>query len=100
MTHGEVQAALEAHPWTYAKTYPTIPHYWSARNQWDYDQYVAVCHFIEENGRLEQFRKLPIKNYFYTGGYRYWIMGTPETTSIINRCDPKHPKLEHHIRVI
>lgn len=101
MNRIDAQILLEAREWTFAKTMPHIPHFWTARRDWPKPElFTEVCQFILDNGVMEQFKTFKAKPYFYANGFRYWIMGPPDTTTVINRCDPKHPKLAPHIKAV
>src|SRR5262249_5547856 len=46
-TPQEIQALLEAHPWTFARTMPRNPHEYTLRKTWEHDQeFVQVVLFI------------------------------------------------------
>lgn len=101
----DVECLLTERSWTYAKTMPHIPHYWTARHQWtaeDVGHYFnPVCQFILDNGKMETFRGKWARPYLYVAGWRYWIMhDDPTEAKVINRCNPNHPKLAPHIRAV
>jgi hypothetical protein len=83
----DIQDVLESKTWTFAKTMPHNPHYWSARQDWDSPEafYEAANH-IYDNGHSKMFGRTEYK-VFYLGGWRYWTMSKPyEKTRIINRA--------------
>lgn len=99
MDWGAVREIFENTDWTFAKSTPHIPHFWSAKQDWEDPALFKECaQFIVDNGRLEQFRNFTPKRYLYVGVYRYWIMSDPVTATIINRCDPSHPALKPFIK--
>ena len=102
MTDEYLAVLFRAVPWTFAKTMPHIPHFWTARREWhDQELFTQCCQYILDNGRLERFKNFKPKPYLYIDGFRYWIMtNSPEETTIINRCDPTNPKLAPHIKPV
>jgi len=98
----QFQTVLEAHTWTYAKTMPMMPHFWTAKNSWNSaDVYVRTCQFILECGTPEAYLKFPIRPYLYVGHWRYWLMtDNPHESTIINRCDPTHPRYRGKFRKV
>lgn len=100
MTDEYLAVLFRAVPWTFAKTMPHIPHFWTAKQDWeDREQFTEICHYIVTHGRMERFKTFKPKPYLYVNGWRYWIMNEPHEAKVINRCDPKHPKLAPHIKV-
>ena len=92
---------LEERPWTFAKTMPHIPHFWSAKKDWpNPEDFDACAEGIQHYGREERFKNFAPKVYYYANGFRYWTMSEPGVATIINRCDPEHPLLKPHIKVV
>lgn len=87
MTESEFRRFIESVEWRYAKTMPTMPHYYTLRAKCDSDQFVAAVVFIREHGQTERYRNKPYI-YYYLDGYRYWTMGSPlDETILINRTN-------------
>ena len=87
--HFEITEILESKKWTFAKTMPAMPHYWSSRDQWgDNKQFEYVVQYLRDHGPKEIWGKYK-HNYFYSSGFKYWTMGAPlNITTIINRAIP------------
>ena len=88
MNENELQTLLEGLKWTFAKTMPENPHFWSARKDWKDDAAfeAAVVH-IRKFATREKFKKSWYM-VFYAGGWKYWTMGAPiAITTIINRAE-------------
>ena len=79
---------LLSHDWTFAKSMPTIPHWYIVKNRSsNYKAFEAVVDFIQRNGTPKRFGKVTYK-YFVHGGFQYWTMGyPPNETTIINRAE-------------
>ena len=74
--------------WTFAKTMPKWPHWYTIRD-WNMDKeqtFVDFVYHIRKYGVKEPFYK-KTHIYFYFHNYKYWTMGDPlETTWVINRA--------------
>ena len=87
---------INGNKWTFAKSMPENPHWYSLRDTWKSDSdFVQFVLFIRENGYKERFwRKEFI--YFNVNGYKYWTMGCPTHncsktgTILINRAKIKY----------
>lgn len=88
MTPVNIPELLEAQTWTFAKTMPRNPHFWSVKKDWpDEDSFNAAVNHIRENGVIKEFYGQPY-TVFYHNGFRYWTMGAPlEKTYLINRAE-------------
>jgi len=82
-----IEKILENKDWTFAKTMPYIPHWWSRRIDWKDDSlFNQVVMYIRDKGKKQTFGK---KNYiyYYAGIWKYWTMGNSLVeTEIINRA--------------
>ena len=67
MTYAEMVAALEGATWTFAKTMPKNPHFWTARKKWHPATFEAVVGFIRDHGETETFWKKKYKVFFLNG---------------------------------
>lgn len=72
-----VQSLLESSQWTFAKTMPNNPHWYTLRKNWaSDDEFREVVLFIRAHGYTQRF-----KSRSYTllnlGQYKYWTMGDP-----------------------
>lgn len=81
---------LEAHPWTFAKTMPDVPHWWTVRRQWDdQDAFTRVVLFVKRAGASRRWRR-SYNRYLDFGDHYYWTMdpreAPPEVTTLINRA--------------
>jgi hypothetical protein len=80
---------LEAHPWTFAKTMPEVPHWWTVRRQWDDAEFTWVVLRIKQLGVKRKFRK-SFNYYFDFNRHAYWTMdprnAPAEVTTLINRA--------------
>jgi hypothetical protein len=88
MTTVNVPEMLEARTWTFAKTMPRNPHFWSVIKDWPTpeDFHVAVM-YIREHGVEKLFYGKPY-TVFYLNGWRYWAMGNDSgEIYIINRAE-------------
>lgn len=86
MTEIELSEELEKQSWTFAKSYPTLPHWYIVRQKMDEQLFVDMVIKIRELGVEEKFWKKSYI-YFYSNGYKYWTMGNPvNETTIINKA--------------
>jgi len=88
ITFSEVAQALARHQWTFAKTMPQNPHWYTLRKNWtEPPAFEAVVQFIRDAGYRTYYRGRP-----YTclniNGFKYWTMGAPlPQTILINRAE-------------
>ncbi len=84
----EVQELLEAATWTFAKTRPNNPHFWTLRKQWqDPTAFEAVVQFIYDHGEDEVWRDRVRYRVLHLNGWKYWSMNEPASkTTLMNRC--------------
>ena len=90
MTLQEMQAFIEGHTWTFAKSMPKVPHFYVVREKCRTDdEFVEAVKYIRKYGVPRPFfRKTYI--YFDLDGWSYWTMGNSlEITKIINRAEIK-----------
>jgi hypothetical protein len=72
MNNIEVNALLNNSIFKFAKTMPTMPHYYTLKDQWsNKDKFIQVVKFIYENGISEKFYNT-YHRYYYANGYKYW----------------------------
>lgn len=95
MTNTELTIKLEQAKWTYAKTMPQTPHYYTLRKNMKDKDFVDIVLKIREIGIKETFGKYTYV-YFYANGFKYWTMGAsinkdgkPHTT-LINKADANY----------
>jgi hypothetical protein len=84
----DVRRFVEMATWTFAKTYAaTWPHEYLVRTR-DNDAMIwALARHIFEHGVEGRFYH-QIRKYHHETGKVYWSMDdTPESTTLINRCD-------------
>lgn len=83
----DIQEILESKEWTFAKTMPYIPHWWSRRIDWKNDSlFNQVVMYIRDKGKAQTFGTRTF-TYYYAGIWKYWTMGNPlSQTTIINRA--------------
>jgi hypothetical protein len=75
--------------WTFAKTMPTMPHWYIVRGRspLDHDDYDEFVRIIRTCGYRRHYAQMKTAlTYMNVDGYRYWTMGEPiPQTTIINR---------------
>lgn len=86
LTPESVQACLEAHSWTFAKTMPKVPHFYTLRKHWKGPlEFEAVVQWMRDHGKVMKWGRY-VRPYFDAGPFRYWTMGSPlSETILINR---------------
>ena len=86
----QVGRLLEAHPYRFAKTMPTIPHCYTRRHEWADNEAFSLV--VTQIRRLGARRKWGSGWYFYldVNNHFYWSMeprdAPPEATTLINRA--------------
>lgn len=83
-----IQDILESKTWTFAKTMPRNPHFWSAKKDWDSaEEYETVFHYINEHGEQKVFGGRAY-SVLFINGWRYWTMTKDVSESrILNRAE-------------
>jgi hypothetical protein len=86
LTRDQLVEVLESKKWTFAKTMPHNPHYWSQRRDWNsYQEFENAVLAIREYGVKQVYWR---REYvcFFAGDFKYWDMGDPlKKVTIINR---------------
>lgn len=99
MTFDDAASRLETVAWTFAKTMPNNPHYWTLRKAWPggSEDFEAVVQFIRDAGHTIRFGRTDYRC-LNVNGWRYWTMGSPlDQTTLINRCRLNTPCLYDEI---
>ena len=89
MTDIEIRTFIDAHEWTFAKTMPQIPHWYTlkrkAKSEEDFAAFVQEMRF---RGFARQFGSKSF-TYLDLDGWTYWTMGAPiEETILIQQVMP------------
>jgi hypothetical protein len=86
-----IQMLLQRQHWTFARSYPSNPHWWSHRRAWRDADFIEVVQFIRTHGYCARFGKTSYTQ-LDVGEHFYWTMGWPlnhpdgrPLTVIINR---------------
>lgn len=84
----DVRRFVDTTKWTFAKTYAaTWPHEYIVQNAQNTAMILAIARHIFEHGVEGRFYS-QVRKYHHENGNVYWSMdNTPETTTLINRCD-------------
>lgn len=84
----DVRRFVDTTKWTFAKTYAaTWPHEYIVQNAQNTAMILAIARHIFEHGVEGRFYS-QVRKYHHENGKVYWSMdNTPETTTLINRCD-------------
>lgn len=85
---------LESKKWQFAKTMPYVPHWYTLRKWWSFDdEFAEVVTAMRTDGVDEMYGKRKSR-VFILNGYKYWTMMYPvEETLLINRKPwPPKPK--------
>ena len=86
MTDIEVQDFIDKRKWTFAKTMPWCPHFYTVRKGKDDELFCQFAMHIRENGYEKKWCNY-LHTYFDVGEWYYWTMGNPiAETTIINRA--------------
>lgn len=83
----DILKKLENKAWTFAKTMPQNPHFWSAKKDWENpEDFLDAVRHIRTHGDSKFFGRTEYI-VFYHKGFRYWTMGARlAQTTIINRA--------------
>ena len=101
-TLDDARAYIAKVTWTFARSMPTIPHWYTVRG-WRHDlrlDFLAFAVFIRQTGEVKPWpRDAEIPTYHHTykeiDGWEYWTMGEPIViTTVINRARIEHTELE------
>jgi hypothetical protein len=83
-----ISEVLESKVWTFAKTMPDNPHFWSVVKDWeDADEFRLAVEHINAHGEPKVFGP---RTYivFNLNGWRYWTMERDTSkTVLINRAE-------------
>ena len=84
----DVRTFVDSAKWTFAKTYAaTWPHEYLVRTTENAEMLFALALHIFECGTDGRFYS-HVRKYHHESGKVYWSMdATPESTTLINRCD-------------
>lgn len=87
LTDEDLDAFIDSNRWTFAKTMPTIPHYWlTVKGSRDPEEFYAFIWHIYLRGRPMRFRRSNPKWNFDYKGWRYWFMEQhPTECMLVNR---------------
>ena len=70
----DVLGELECAVWHFAKTMPTIPHWYTRRREWQRpDLFVDAVELIDKQGEIKEFMGKYYK-YLHHDGFKYWTM--------------------------
>lgn len=89
MNPDTLQALFDSKKWHFAKTMPTIPHFYTRRSEWGNDaEFETVVAYLRRNSVPEKFYSKTF-HYFHMNGWKYWTMGEPlHKTQVINMAKP------------
>ena len=87
MTDDDISTFIANHEWTFAKTMPEIPHWYTLRRKaTSSEDFSAFVQEIRFRGVVRLFGRRPF-TYLDFDGWTYWTMGEPvENTTLINRA--------------
>lgn len=87
MTLEQIKAFINVNTWVFAKSMPTMPHWYIVRDKCtDESLFIEFVLFIRANGIPKKFFRSTYI-YYVVDGFEYWTMGSPiEVTKIINRA--------------
>ena len=87
MTDEEIREFIDGHEWTFAKTMPQIPHWYTLKRNAKSDE--AFAGFVQEirlRGVVRPFCRRTF-TYLDFDGWTYWTMGElVQDTTLINRA--------------
>jgi hypothetical protein len=85
MNKETVDEILTSIEYTFAKSMPKIPHWYTLEKKWtDKELYQKVVDFINANGYQKRFFNR-VYTYYNVGEYKYWAMKINDGSGIINR---------------
>ena len=87
MTDDEIREFIAGHEWTFAKTMPHIPHWYTLKRKAASGEVFAQ--FVQEIRLRGVVRAFGRRSFTYLDfeGWTYWTMGEPvEDTTLINRA--------------
>lgn len=68
----EVNTLLNNSKFKFAKTMPTMPHFYTLKDSWDdKNKFIEVVKYIYANGVIGKFYN-SYNKYYYANGYKYW----------------------------
>ncbi len=86
MTKEKLETLLKEAQYTFAKTMPKNPHFYTLRTTWNDQDFIDVVKYIRKYGEKQRYYK-KIYIYYYLDGYKYWTMGDPiNETILINKA--------------
>ena len=87
MTDDDISTFIANHEWTFAKTMPEIPLWYTLRRKAKRDEdFSSFVQEIRFRGVVRQFGQRSF-TYLDFDGWTYWTMGEPvEDTTLINRA--------------
>lgn len=87
MTDDDIRAFIASHEWTFAKTMPQIPHWYTLRRKArSSEQFSEFVQEIRLRGVQRLFGRRTF-TYLDFEGWTYWTMGEPvDDTTLINRA--------------
>lgn len=95
MTAGELRAIIAEAPWTFARTMPESPHWYTLRARNREGDFEAFVLYIRANGYQGRFGGATY-TYLDVDGWTYWTMGAPVAeTTLINRREAQRTAVPH-----
>lgn len=87
MTDDDIRGFIDSSEWTFAKTMPRIPHWYTLRRKARRDEdFASFVQEIRFRGIVRQFGSKSF-TYLDLDCWTYWTMGEPiEATTLINRA--------------
>jgi hypothetical protein len=85
------EAFVEKAPWTFARSVPHIPHWYTKEGDTPAEEFWAFYHYIQRHGYRARWRESASNYYLELGEWKYWCLpGYPwwkdgEERMIINR---------------
>ena len=85
---GELLAVVKRLSWTYAKTMPQCPHYWTKRTLELEAEYVQLFEATKKHGVVERWGRYERQYLDLGDGFKYWRMTDDlEESTILNRAE-------------
>ncbi len=85
MNEEKIIEVLINQQFTFAKSMPKIPHWYTLEKHWeDKGLYRQVVNYINANGYQKKFYN-QVYTYLNIGEYKYWAMRITDGSGIINR---------------